>query len=395
MTVKARKAFSSAISTERDWRGAARSVCLEVQKDLGAGPCDLALFFVSEAFGNFDAGALAAFLSETLGCGVLLGCNSSGVIGGGREIEMQPALSLLAMRLPEVKITPFTISPEDLGKTEDATQLIAALDIYPTDKPNFICLADSMSCDIEKLLKLFNEGYGACPVIGGLASGAAVGASNWLCLKGEMVPSGAVGVALSGAVEFEVIVSQGCRPIGEPGIITKADKNLVFELAGRPVLEVLRETLSRLSEEDRELAHQSLFVGLVIDEYQSQFKRGDFLIRNLMGVDAQTGAMAIGSMVKKGQTLQFQLRDAKTSDEDLRALLDKLPDAAQSVQGAFLVSCCGRGRGLYGKPDHDVKTILSKRGPLPIAGFFANGEIGPIGGKNYVHGYTSSLVLIK
>jgi small ligand-binding sensory domain FIST len=390
---KTAKAFASSISVAPDWRQAARDACLEVKASLGAGPCGLALVFVSEYYPGLDPAALAAQVSKDLGAPVL-GCNASGVIGGAREVEMEPAVSVLGMRLPDVKLTPFRLSPEELAAASGGAGLVAALDLYPTDRPNFICLADPMSCDVERLLSLFNEGYPGRPVIGGLSSAVAVGAPNWLCVDGEIVRSGAVGVALSGGVEFETIVSQGCRPVGKPMIVTKADQNVIFELAGKPAFEALRETVAALPDRDRRLARDAIFVGLVINEYGSHFNRGDFLVRNLLGFDAQSGALAVGAAVRRGQTVQFQLRDAETSEEDLRELLGKANGRGEA-RGAFLVSCCGRGRGLYGKPDHDIKTVLQAHGPLPLAGFFANGEFGPVGGRNFVHGYTSSLVFVK
>ena len=171
---------------------------------------------------------------------------------------------------------------------------------------------------------------------------------------------------------------------------------MLFELAGKPALEVTREILEKLSSKDKALSESSLFVGLVMNENQASFKRGDFLIRNIMGFDPDSGALMIGASLKVGHTMQFQLRDAETSEEDLKTLLQKSEKShGGSPEAAILVSCCGRGKNLYGKPDHDVRMIQAAKGPLPLVGFFANGEIGPIGNKNYVHGYTSSLVILR
>jgi small ligand-binding sensory domain FIST len=251
-----------------------------------------------------------------------------------------------------------------------------------------------MSCDVEKWIRLFNEGFPGAPFIGGLASGLAIGRPSWMLLGKEAFTDGAAAIALSGDVDFEVAVAQGCRPIGTPLIVTKAEGHILYELGGKPPLEILRDVIKSLSAQDQDIARQSLFVGVVMNEYQDHFKRGDFLVRNLMGYDAETGALMIGTPLHAGQTLQFQLRDAKTSDEDLKALLGHMR-GAPGTSGALLVSCCGRGRGLYGEADHDSKIIQSMRGPLPLAGFFANGEIGPVGSRNYIHGYTSSLAFIR
>jgi small ligand-binding sensory domain FIST len=252
-----------------------------------------------------------------------------------------------------------------------------------------------MSCDPERLASLINDAYPGAPLVGGLSSGPSVRKPSWLLLGGEVYQQGAVGVALTGDVSFDVVVAQGCRPIGEPLIVTKAEGNILQGLGGRPPLEVLRETLSRCSPDDQRLARHSLFAGMAMAEGRSGYKRGDFLIRNLLSVDQDSGSITLGAPLRRGQTLQFQLRDAQTSDQDLQSLLGGLPEAGAGPRGALLVTCVGRGQGLYGEPDHDAALVQSMRGPLPLVGFFANGELGPVGGRNYVHGYTSSLVLIR
>jgi len=190
-------------------------------------------------------------------------------------------------------------------------------------------------------------------------------------------------------------VAQGCRPIGDPLIVTKAEGNVLHELGGRNPLEVLRETLSKCTTADQTLARSSLFAGLVMDESRAVFRRGDFVIRNVLGYDDKSGSLVLGANLRRGQTLQFQLRDAHTSDQDFSALLGALPETDAAPRGALLFSCCGRGKGLYGESDHDATLVQSRLGPVPMAGFFANGEFGPVGGRNFVHGYTSSLALIK
>jgi small ligand-binding sensory domain FIST len=231
-------------------------------------------------------------------------------------------------------------------------------------------------------------------VVGGLASAAVLGRPSWLLAGDEALAEGSAGVALCGDLVLETVVAQGCRPIGEPAIVTKADGHVVYELGGKPPLEVLRLLLDQLSPEDRELARHSLFAGLVMNEYRAGFKRGDFLIRNLLGSDPRTGAVMVGANLRVGQTLQFQLRDKRTSDEDLRELLGQLKDYPEP-RGAFLASCCGRGKGLYGEEGHDSRLIQALKGPVPLAGFFANGELGPVAGRNHIHGYTSSLAVLR
>ncbi len=390
------KLFLSGLSKEKNWRKAAELLIADIQKGLEGARCDLVVFFVSESYKDLDPAALSGIFKDKLSCRVILGCNSSGVIGSDSEIEMEPAISILAMHLPGVKLMPFYLAAEEVASLREGSELINSIDIYPTDKPHFMCLADPMSCDVTRFLSAFNEGYKGLPVMGGLASGAGMGAPNWLCLNRNIYPEGMVGLAMAGDIEFDIIVSQGCRPIGQSFVITKAEGNVLYELAGRPALLAVRELLGGLPAKDRALAEQSLFVGLVMNERQTAFKRGDFLIRNLMGFDPETGALRVGAMLKVGQTLQFQLRDAETSSEDLKLLLEKSNKTVnRSPRGGILVSCCGRGRNLFNEPDHDVRLIQASKGPLPLTGFFANGEIGPVGNKNFVHGYTSSLVILR
>lgn len=389
------KRFADALSAHADWRHALSEAAAAARAKLGPGPCDLALVFVSQAWDGFDAREVSPLLARDLAPLHALGCNASGVIAGRREVELKPAVSILAMRLPGARVTPFTLAPGELGRLEDGRALVASLDLYPTDKPKFLALGDPMSCDPERFASLLNDAYPGAPLIGGLASGPQMRKPAWMLLGTELIDRGAAGVALTGEVEFDVAVAQGCRPIGDPLIVTKAEGNVLQELGGRPPLEVLRETLSRCPPDDQRLARQALFAGLVMSEGRSGYKRGDFLIRNLLGFDQDSGSLVLGTNLRRGQTLQFQLRDAGTSDVDLQARLDALPEGGSAPRGALMVSCVGRGQGLYGEPDHDAALVQSMRGPLPLAGFFANGEFGPVGGRNYVHGYTSSLALLR
>lgn len=388
------KVFSSAASFKKEWRAAVREIATKAKKDLAGKTCDLLLVFVSEMYDDFNPQAFAKLLSELLPCRTLIGCNSNGVISDAEEVEMQPAISILAMHLPHVRLYPFYLSGDDVDRLETGADLLAKFDLYPPDQPHFLCVGEPGSTDISKFLKIFNEAYKGLPVIGGMAAGRVAGKENWICINDAVYQEGVAGVAMAGNIHFEMIVSQGCRPIGKPYTITRADDGTLYELAGRPALQIVHELFQELSPRDRKLAQESLFAGLAMNEQQASFKRGDFLIRNLMGFDPDQGSLTIGAHLRVGQTLQFQVRDAKTSEEDLNELLEKMPKHQDAkARGAFLVSCCGRGQNLFGIPDHDAKTIQTHQGPLPMTGFFANGEIGPIQKKNYIHGFTSSLVI--
>jgi small ligand-binding sensory domain FIST len=389
------KHFAEGFSDDKDWRKATAAAAKAARTRLGPGPCDLALVFVAEAFKDFDPVEFSTLLAKGLAPLRVLGCNASGVIAGRKEVEMTPGVSILAMRLPGVRIQPFTFAQSELARLENGAALVKELDLYPNEAPKFMVLGDPATCDPERMAALFNEGYPGAPLVGGMASGMILHKPSWLLLGSHVLDSGLAGVALVGPVEIQTVVAQGCRPIGDPLIVTKAEGNVLHELGGRNPLEVLRETLSKCTTADQTLARTSLFAGLVMDESRAVFRRGDFVIRNVLGYDDKSGSLVLGANLRRGQTLQFQLRDAHTSDQDFSMLLGALPEQDSAPRGALLFSCCGRGKGLYGESDHDATLVQSLRGPVPMAGFFANGEFGPVGGRNFVHGYTSSLALIK
>jgi len=294
--------------------------------------------------------------------------------------------------LPEVGIRQFSVAPDELAVSQPGGFWEVKIGVRAVQAPSFVLLADPFSCDAMKLLSEFDRTYPARPVIGGLASGGEGPGQHGLFLNDHVLNEGAVGVALTGAIRIQTLVSQGCRPIGRPFIITRGEGNVIVELAGQPAVKVAHRVLAALPAADQTLARQALFIGLAMNEMKQEFRRGDFLIRNLVGIDGSSGAIVIGDQIQVGQTVQFQLRDASASAEDLQTLLKE--SAAQSQgepAGALLFSCTGRGARLYGKPHHDLQTIRELRGLFPIGGFFCNGEIGPVGGRTFLHGYTSSV----
>ena len=233
-------------------------------------------------------------------------------------------------------------------------------------------------------------------MVGGLASSKLPRRGTFVLLDDQLYEEGAVGVALGGAYEVKTVVSQGAAPLGETWTITGVEGNLIQSIGMRPAMEVLSDIFKSLTPEVQARARATLLVGLAMNEYRDEFGRGDFLIRNLVGVDRATGAVAVGAMPREGQTLQFQLRDPTAADEDLHALLSKARQELEGreVAGAVLCSCNGRGIGLFGEPDHDARTFQEELGSIPVSGFFCNGEIGPVGGKNFLHGFTASIALI-
>jgi len=325
----------------------------------------------------------------------LICCSCAGIIGGEREIEGRPSASLMLMRLPQVKIVPFVISQPMLETIKVKEDWYNFLEVYPNEKPSFLVFADPFAFDGNTFLAGLNQAYPGMPIVGGLASAASQPGENTLILDGEIIREGLVGVSLTGNLRVETVVSQGCRPIGETFIVTKAQRNIVYELAGRPFYKVLEEVLNKGTDYDRHLAQEAIFIGIAMNEYKDNFQRGDFLIRGVMGVEPQSGAGAVGDHMHVGQTVQFHLRDAKTANEDLHALLKQYKAKKQTTaaHGAMVFSCNGRGMNLFNERDHDIKIIQHHLGPVPAAGFFCAGEIGPVGGINFLHGFTNSMAL--
>jgi small ligand-binding sensory domain FIST len=358
---------------------------------------------------------LAAELHKHLAPKVLLGCVAESVIGLDREVEQQPAVSLwLARWAQSVAMQPFHLTLERtadgpslfgwpdallVGEGEPRTQAPGAtITSEPFGPPQsaVLLLGDPFTFPVELFLKRMNEDVPGMPVLGGMASGISGAGECKLILDGEVRTQGAVGLLLEGRTGLRWIVSQGCRPIGRHMIVTRAQQNVILELGGHTPLEQMRDLWQTLGPEDQELFQHGLHVGKVHNEYQGEFQRGDFLVRNVLGLERQTGALIINDLVRVGQTVQFQVRDADSADEDLRALLQiDLSAHERRPAGALVFSCNGRGTRLFPFPDHDASTIRQEAGLIPLAGFFAQGELGPIGGQNFIHGFTASVAMFE
>jgi small ligand-binding sensory domain FIST len=383
--------FCSHLSTQAD-TGRALDECL--LKANWNGPVDLALAFFTPQHRK-GAARLAEQVSERLGPRCFLGCPGETVIGTGREIERGPALCLwLGRWAEEIELTPFHLTVEEtsegyslLGWPDDLAEATA-------EEGLILALADPFTFPADEFLGQVNEDCPGLRVVGGMASGAQQAGQNPLVIGAQVVDHGAVGVLLRGPILCRSVVSQGCRPIGRPLIVTKAQENIIIELGGKPALAQLQALWQELSPRDQQLVQEGLHVGRVISEYQESFQRGDFLIRNVIGLDRESGALAITERVRVGQTVQFHVRDAVTADEDLHLLLQTDSRRHPEKPGAALLfSCNGRGTRLFEAPDHDAKVIQAEMGDLPLAGFFAQGELGPVGGQNFIHGFTASVVL--
>ena len=356
---------------------------------------DLALLFASSEYVE-EFPELVTNVRSATGARFLIGCSGQGIIGVGREVEGEPALALLALSLPGAVLSAVRLSQGDLERSHRPEEWHRLTGVLPDDVNAWFLFADPFTLDAEGLLVAVSEAYPGTPLVGGLASGDFRLRRTHLFLDDEVYDHGAIALALGGAYGVRTIVSQGCAPIGEPWTITGAQGHLIETIAQRPAYEVLLETVQALSPEVQQRARGNLFVGLAMDEYRDEFCRGDFLIRNLVGADPESGALAVGVLPRVGQTVQFQLRDPAAADEDLRELLEraKAELGGEEPVGALLCSCNGRGVGLFGMPDHDARTVAERLGPIPLAGFFCNGEIGPVGSRNFLHGYTASIALV-
>lgn len=349
------------------------------------GPCDLCLVFAGAPHLGHAKWVLSA-VHERLEPSHLIGCGAGGVVGTGREIEEGPAAVVWAASMPNAEISThhFRVEQAEDGFRVHGLDSLAAGDCM-------LLLADPYSFATEALLTALADLRPGMPVLGGLASASAAGSA--LFRDGDVLAGGAVGCSVAGARVLPC-VSQGASPVGPEMTITAADGNVITELASRPAVERLREALGELDARERELAASGLMLGLVIDENRPEYGRGDFLVRPIIGLDPQAGTIALGERVRVGQTVRMQIRDAASADEDLRAALRAQQEALapSGPAGALLFTCNGRGSHMFSVPDHDASTVEDALG-APAGGFFCAGEIGPVGGRNFLHGFTATLAV--
>ena len=389
--------WTSALSENPVLEEAIAECGVAIKNVVGGETLDLAVAFISPHYeDSYDR--VADLMAETLGAKHVFGCSGGGVIGNGVEVEQRAGVSITAAVLPNVNVRPFHLEGDLLPDMDAGPDKWADIVGVQADQdPHFVMLADPYSFPVQDLLMGMDFAFPRAAKIGGLASGASRQGGNALFLDREVWRTGAIGLALDGNITVDTVVAQGCRPIGNPMRISKSDRNMLVELDGQPPMEVLRNMFEILPERDRGLLQNSLFLGVVMDELIDSPVQGDFLIRNVVGMDQVTGGLAIGEMLKEGQLVQFHLRDAETSTDDLQAVLTRYADEHREndIPGALLFSCLGRGQYLYGKPNHDTDLFRDKLGDVPLGGFFCNGEIGPVSGTTFLHGYTSSFGLFR
>lgn len=384
-TVKTQTAAASAaVAFEAEWESACESALRAM--DLTTPP-DLLMVFIDSRYSEHYAEIIHR-LRETTGARHLIGASGQSVIGSALEAEEGSAIAILGFSLPGAEFTSLAIDPESM--TDDVFEPIQ-------DGPEvWLMFSNPFTVMTDRLVSHLQQLSPEIVLLGGMASSHRQQVGCGVFIDDQALKSGAVMMGVSG-VSVRPIVAQGAEPLGQPWIVTDCDHNTVKTLGSRPALEVLQETLMELDDETRDRAARNLLVGLAMNEYQETHERGDFLIRNVMGADRESGVVAINAIPRVGQTFQFQFRDAQAADDDLRTRLSDLRDALapeEEVLGALLCSCNGRGRGLFGEPDHDAAALSEVFGPVPTAGFFCNGEIGPVGGENYLHGFTASIAVL-
>lgn len=381
--------FGDGLAGDGDLVRAADDAARQALQPLAGRTPDLACVFVSGE--DPDACAEAALhAAEVTGAGASIGCTAGGVIGGARGVEATSAVSVWAGVLPDVHVRTFHLEV----MRADVGLAVVGLPEQSPDDSVAVLLADPWSFPADGFVERSNEALAGLPIVGGLAAGPRGAGSTRLIIDGRVVERGAVGTLLGGPVAARAFVSQGCRPVGPPMTVTAAEGNVLLGLAGERALDKLEHVLTQLAPRDQALATQGLHIGIAADEYAEEHERGDFLIRGVLGADRANGGLVVGDVVETGRTVCFQVRDAESADEDLQELLDRFraQSGFDSIEGALLFSCNGRGAGLFGSADHDVLAVRSGLATTGVGGFFAAGEIGPVGGRNHVHGFTASVL---
>ena len=388
--------FHSAVSDNDSSAAAVEQVIADIQAAGGDRPfkADVAFAFLTAHHGE-NAEAMLEQLWLELDPQTIVGCSAEGVIGGDKEIERQPGLAVLAAQMPDERVHPFHVEGETdwrhvLTDPEELAERVG----YGPETRAVIGFGDPFTTPTDSFLRAMNDACPAAPLVGGMASSGRQPGGNLLFRNDQVFDTGFVGLSISGPVEVQTVVSQGCRPVGRPLVVTKSHDNVVDALGGKPALDVLRDLVMTLDEEDRQHLANGLFLGRAISEYKDAFGRGDFLVRNVIAVDEDGKSIGVADYVRTGQTVQFHVRDAATAGEDLTAMLEAQKQGDPAA-GGLLFSCNGRGTRLFNVACHDIGLARAAMPVTPVAGFFAAGELGPVGGKNFIHGHTASFALFR
>jgi small ligand-binding sensory domain FIST len=376
--------ISAGLSGAPGSAAAAAEAAAAAGNELGTGEPDVAFLFLS-AHHLERAAEAAAAVREELRPGCLVGCVSSGVVAGRTELQEGPGAAVWAATLPGAEVEPYHAVAL---LTEEGAAVAGFPDV---DDAALVTLLADITFPVSPFLSFLNEEHPGLPLVGGIATGGGYPGAQALILDDDVHDQGMVGVSISGA-DVRIVVSQGCSPIGREAVITEADGGAVHRLAGLPALEWMKTQLASLPPEEQRLAERGLLAGIVIDENKAEYERGDYLMRGLVAIDEESGAVVVGEDVRVGQTLRLHVRDAVTADDDLRESLGAALRGATPA-GALLFTCNGRGTHMFPQPDHDGRLVSSALGSPAVAGFFCGGEIGPVGGRAFLHGFTATLAL--
>ncbi len=373
---------------------ALENFAIQLRARLTAGSPTLGLVFMAPPYFKFAREALEIIRLHAR-TPLLAGCSSHALVVNRHEIEREGGLALALYHLPGAELHGFHFPARDVEPDPGAGYWVRQSGVEPEHTRGWLVFADPFHMRSDQWLRGWNASYSPRPILGGLASGSDGEFSSQIYLNGHVYDEGGVAVSIGGAVSIAGLVAQGCEPVGETWTITRAEGNVIHQIGNRPAYEVLQETFAMLPETVRGRAKGNIFVGLAINEYTEDFRRGDFLIRNLLAGDPKSGALAVAAFPRAGQTVQFQLRDAAAATADLAEHLaqTRADLAGKLVYGGCLCVCNGRGTHLFGRADHDAGLVARSLGPLEFAGFFGNGEFGPVGPRNFIHGYSATLAL--
>ena len=326
---------------------------------------------------------------------LLAGCSSASLVAGAKEIENAAGIVLALYSLPGAELKGFRFTQTQVEEAHGQSYWPLESGVVPDKSNGWLAFIDPFHFDAESWIRSWNESFPTSPTFGGLASGIFAEQATQVYLNGEVFEDGGVAISVGGDVKLSGVISQGCTPIGETWTLTRVEQNLIHQIANRPAYAVLEDTVKKLSPADQQKARGNLFIGLVVNEYLDEFHRGDFLVRNLIGGDPHSGVLAVAALPRAGQTMQFHRRDAAAANEDMGELLEseKGKIGGATIYGGCICCCNGRGKNLFGQPNHDAELVQKEFGPIGLAGFYGNGEIGPVGEKNYLHGFTASLAL--
>ena len=357
-------------------------------------PVSLGLVFMSPDFFP-NAAATLEILRVHGQIPLLAGCSGTGLIVDSEEMESASGIVLGLYSLPGAELKGFRFTQSNVEEADSASYWHSETGIEPSRTNGWLAFHDPFHMDPESWMRSWNEAYAPLPTFGGAASGIFSEQTTQVYLNGDVFEEGVIAISVGGDVKLAGVVSQGCTPIGEPWTLTRVEQNLIHQIANRPAYTVLAETFQKLPPADQQKARGNLLIGLAVNEYLEDFHRGDFLVRQLIGGDPNSGILAVGAMPRAGQTMQFQRRDAAAASEDMYELLARAKKniGDHTIYGGCLCCCNGRGKNLFGVPSHDAGLTQKQLGPLGLTGFFCNGEIGPVGKKSFLHGFTAALAL--